>query len=318
MRASLVASLIALAAAASPAESFRLETAAPPPGEPYQPRAGVQIEWRATNDLPKALWVYKVTPQVFPSAVLSNLLVMCHLQASDAAEPPPGAPSDTNLLHFKDGKTSWNHFLLVSPAHGWIQYMDASFSHPEPTEDVPDDAKVERLALDCLFRLGIDRSQLADKPRSRYPAVGGKLGSDGKKLTAEVFQRGISFTRRIDGVLDAGKVFWIDFRSHGRIKRFDLVWRNLSPHEIYRLACPSEVIGFLRAGRAVAPMQDYDWAGSLQATNIAITGVWLYYFDEPGMKPLDYTYPYAELEMAADMGSTNTAKFYLLCPVLSK
>ena len=196
--------------------------------------------------------------------------------------------------------------------------MDASFSHPEATEDVPDDAEVERLALDCLFRLGIDRSQLADKPRSRYPAVGGKLDRQGRKLTAEVFQRGISFTRRIDGVLDAGKVFWIDFRSHGRIKRFDLVWRNVLPHELRRLASPSEVIALIRAGRAVAPMQDFDWAGSLQATEIAITDVRLYYFDKPGMEPLEFMYPYAELEMAARTGQTNASTFYLLCPILSR
>lgn len=318
MKASLVASLVAFAAVASAAEPFQPETAALPPGEPYQPRAGVQIQWKATNSLPKALWVYKVTPQVLPSAVLSNLLAMCHLQASDAAEPPPGAPSDTNLLHFKDGKTAWKHFLLVSPAHGWIQYMDASFSNLEPVEDVPDDAEVERLALDCLFRLGIDRSLLADKPRKRYPAVGGKLDRQGRKLTAEVFQRGISFTRRIDGVLDPGHVFWIDFRSHSRIERFDLVWRNLSPYEIHPLASPSEMIAFIRGGRAVAAEQSFDWAASLQARELTIKDAWLYYFDTPGMKRVDYVYPYAELEMAADMGGTNTAVFYLLCPVLSR
>jgi len=318
MRASLIASLIALASAASAAEPFRLETAALPPGERYQPPAAVQVRWKATNDLPKALWVYRVTPQVFPSAVLSNLLAVCHLQASDIAKPPPAVPPDTNLVYYRDTKTRWNHSLLITPALGWIQYMDESASAREPVESVPDDTEVERLALDCLLRIGIDRSLLADKPRSRYPAVQGKLDSHGQKLTQEVFQRGISFVRRIDGVLDAGKSFWIEFGSHGRIKRFDLVWRNLVPHEIHPLASPSELIALVRAGRAVAPMQDYDWAGSLQAAEIGITSVSLFYFDKPGMEPLEFVYPYAELEMSAGRRHTNASTFYLLCPILTK
>lgn len=312
----LVIALIIVAGLPCLADPLRLDTAALPPGERYQPPATVQVIWQATNDLPKALWVYRVIPQTFPTAVITNLLAIGHLQATDAAKPPSNLSPDRNLMYFRDKKTTRNHSLLIAPALGWVQYMDQSDSARDPVEGVPDDAKVETLALDCLLRLGIDRSLLADKPRSRYPAVQGKLDSHRQKLTEEVFQRGISFVRRVDGVPDAGKSFWIEFGNRGKIKRFELVWRNLSPHQIRALASPDEVIALIREGRAVAPMQDFDWTASLHATQLTITDVRLYYFDRPGMQPLDFMYPYAELELAAHFG-TNTSTFYLTCPILS-
>jgi hypothetical protein len=312
----LLTALIIVAGLPCPADPPRLDSAALPPGERYQPPATVQIIWKATNDLPKALWVYKVVPQEFPAAVVTNLLAIGHLQAKDTAKQPANLPLDRNLMYFRDKTTKWNHSLLIAPTLGWIQYTDQSGSSRELVEGVPGDAEVETLALDCLFRLGIDRSLLADKPRSRYPAVQGKLDSHGQKLTEEVFQRGISFVRRIDGVMDAGKSFWIEFGNRGKIKRFDLVWRSLSPHEIRPLALPNEVIAVIREGRAVAPMQDFDWTASLHATQLIITDVRLYYFDRPGIEPLDFMYPYAELELAAHFG-TNMSNFYLSCPILS-
>jgi hypothetical protein len=240
-----------------------------------------------------------------------------HFGLKDAAKAPYALGADKDAIYFRDTRTAWNHALLIAPSLGWIQYFDESSSAREPVEGVPDDAEVERLALDCLLRLGIDQSLLADKPRSRYPAIQGKLAPDGKRTTRQVFQRGISLVRRIDGILDAGKSFWIHFGSHARIKDFDLVWRNLSPHELRPLASPAEVIALIREGRAVAPMQDFDWAGSLKAARLTITDVRLYYFDRPGMEQLDFTYPYAELQIAAESGQTNTNTFYLLCPILS-
>jgi hypothetical protein len=41
------------------------------------------------------------------------------------------------------------------------------------------------------------------------------------------------------------------------------------------------------------------------------------YFNGSGMKWIDYVYPYADLQMAADFGNGNTGTFYLRCPILS-
>jgi len=64
-------------------------------------------------------------------------------------------------------------------------------------------------------------------------------------------------------------------------------------------------------------MQDFDWDCLARGKKLSITDVTLYYFDKPGMEPLDFAYPYAELKMEADSGGTNTSTFYLLCPMLS-
>jgi len=88
----------------------------------------VQFIWKATNDLPKALWVYRVIPQTFPAAVVSNLMAIGHLQANDTAKPPFNPLPDRNIMYFRDKKTKWNHSLLIAPALGWVQYMDQSGS----------------------------------------------------------------------------------------------------------------------------------------------------------------------------------------------
>jgi hypothetical protein len=41
------------------------------------------------------------------------------------------------------------------------------------------------------------------------------------------------------------------------------------------------------------------------------------YFNGSGMEWIDYVYPYADLQMAADFGNGNTGTFYLRCPILS-
>lgn len=292
------------------AESFRLE------GTPYQPTTNIEIEWNVpTNPLPHALWVFKVVPQTFPMAVVSNLMTLGRFEWTDMVKSRELPVPDKNLICFRDSKgDQWSRFLNIAPTLGWIEYGDEAAVGRGPPEGVPTNDEAERLAFDCLFRLGIDRSLLCDK-RVGYETVRGKLDASGHRLTTNLVSRGVSVGRQIDGVKEANFSFLIHFGDHGKIKDFILTWRNLLPFEAHPTATPDRIIGFIKAGKATIPVQDYDPSVSFKAKKLRIVKIIPQYFDKPGLEPLDFVYPYAVLEMAADTDG-KTATFYLHCPLM--
>ena len=142
----------------SPAESFRLE------GEPFNPSTNSEIVWSApTNNLPRGLWIYKVMPEAFSAAVVSNAMNICHFQKNDLAQPP-----DKNQIVFKNkNKFNQSHVLSIAPTLGGMDY-NSQWDYKIPIEDVPSSDEAETLARDILFQLGIDRSSLADKVQKGY------------------------------------------------------------------------------------------------------------------------------------------------------
>lgn len=294
----------------SPADSFRLE------GEAFQPSKNVEIVWNvATNDLPRNLWIYKVTPYIYSPAVLSNLMAIGGFKKDDFTKPANPPVSDTNVICFRDSKGDhWTRALTIAPTFGWIEYHDDGGNFSDPIEGVPTNDEVEKLAIDCLFQMGIDRELLCDK-RTGYDATQGKLSPDGRRLTTNIVSRGITFARQVDGVNVRGLGFRIHFGRHAKIKNFSVSWRNLLPYEAHRVATPKEMVDQIRAGHAVQlPWEDL--TGLDQAKKLDVVKITPRYFDKIGSEPLDFMYPYADLELVADMGTTNKTTFYLRCPIL--
>jgi hypothetical protein len=300
------------ASVALPADLFRLE------GESFQPPPKVEIVWSVpTSNLPFGLWVYKVVPQTFPAAVFSNLMAIGNFTKADLTKPPHTPVSDKNLIRFqtKSGH-GFTRYLNIAPTFGWIEYYSQQDAN-EPVADLPSKEETERLALDCLFQLGIDRSLVCHK-RTGYDATRGKLSREGRKLTEELFERGISFARQIDGVETRGFRFLIHFRNQGKIKDFSLSWRNLSPYEAYRVATPNQIIKMLKTGKAIIPSQANSPASLTGIEKLKIVNITTFYFDNTGSEALEFSFPYAELEMLVESGGTNKNTFYLQCPVLGE
>src|SRR5450759_1041822 len=140
----------------SSADLFRLKGL---DGSAFQPATNVDIVWRATNDLPRALWVYKPIPQNFPMAVVSNLMAIGHFNWKNLTKEPDSFIPDRDLLRFVNKKEDWTSYLESAPAFGWIEYYAAPNSEP-PYEGVPSRAEAKKLALDIFFKTGFDRSLL--------------------------------------------------------------------------------------------------------------------------------------------------------------
>jgi len=293
------------------ADTFRLDGLQ---GDPYRPQTNVVMTWAATNELPRGLWIYKAVPQEFSMAVVSNVMSICNFGWNNRRSRFDRDIADKNLISFTDKQDNWTRYLEIAPTLGWIEYnADSEVS----TNEVPSKAEVRQLALDVLFGMGIDRSLVCDE-HNGYQTVQGKLSRDGHRLTTNVVERGISFARQIDGIESKNSAcFELIVEGDARIRRLLLNWRHLIPQEPHLVATPNEIMDSIRVGQATLPLQSGDVAGVDNARKLIITDVMLRYFDNKGSKPLDFSYPFAAVKVLANLDGTNTATFYLLCPILS-
>lgn len=290
-----------------------LAKASQPPleGQPYRP-SQVEIEWKATNDYPKKLWVYKIVPQSFSGAVVSNAMEIGSFQPRHLLNP-----RDKNLLQFQNSRERPTRYLRIAPASGWMTYYDgqAKAEMTEPVAGVPGVKEAESLARDYLQKLGIDRLQILPKRGYASDQTRAKVGRDGTDVDPEVMARGVSLVRQVDGIAFYGRGnlggFWIDFGNNRRVAAFDLLWRNLLPADLRDTASAAEIVERIKAGQSVLPAPK-DLSVAKRLTILEITA---YYFGTPWEKPQDFLYPVAALKVTVGTGKEDTVE--LLCPILS-
>ncbi|MGO8764187.1 MAG: hypothetical protein ACLQSR_03515 [Limisphaerales bacterium] len=310
--------ILAIANSLSFADELRLE------GEPYQP--AIPIVWKATNEIPRSLTVYRAIPRQFSNEIISNMLQIASFE-----------PVTMELS--VDKKTmSWRHYgndgkmllrsLDISPAYGYISHHNYQTieTSTNQAQAVPTFEQVEALALDYLQRLGGDTNELFTRSSSRtdeHRTLYDKKPWKGGHVIAEDFtMRGVMFTRQVDGIRFVGEGgrggFSIEFGSHAAISHLELVWRNLRPDKQYATASPDEIIAMIKTGKAVVPlMQDADLDEVPQVKALTITGITPYFWGEIGGAPQDFVYPFAELQVVGKINETNTISFVLQCPILS-
>jgi hypothetical protein len=284
----------------SSADSFQLKGVNYPPPD-------VEIVWSApTNDLPYGLWIYKVIPQNYSMAVISNAMAVGSFQMRDIIDP-----RNTNMICFQDKKDSWRKRLKIIPSEGRMEYLD-QWESKEIPEGVPNEEEAAKLAMNYLFLLGVDRSQIINKPYIHSDIeIRSKKGLTTWEGTCKCSVR---FERRIDGLRAIGGNFDIVFGSHAIVRSFDLSWQNLLPYESHPIANGNGIISYIKNGKAVLPVPEFDFSQLSQTKILTVTKITPCYFYEPTGDGL--LHPLAELEMIADLGNTNF-NFQLRCPILS-
>ncbi|HEY3761058.1 MAG TPA: hypothetical protein VGN23_04865 [Verrucomicrobiae bacterium] len=302
----------------SPADSTWLE------GETFHPSTNTEVIWEATNDLPNGLWVYKVIPEAFSAAVVSNAMRIGNFTMKNYSKTSESIFQDKHLLYFFDWNNASNHvrrFLYIAPTLGAMQYSSGR-DYNARVEAVPTADEAQKMAEDVLFQLGIDR-ELYYHPLTGYDETSIQFKYDRQTHqliqpgTTNVTLRGVAFARRIDGVRESrGWCFMIHFRSHGEIEDFSLYWRNLLPLVSHPTLTPSQIVKAIKDGQAMLPPQFDDVAGIADAKAFTVTKITPRYFNGTGKEQMDFLKPYAELEMRADF-ATNSATFFLTCPILS-
>ncbi len=291
------------------AELYKLE------GTPFQPATNTEIVWLVTTpNLPKNLWVYKVIPQSFPMAVLSNLLNLCELKSVNMTKPANFPVSDKHGIRFATYSPSGTTIrsLDIAPNNGWIDYHNNSDATIRkgvaPTNEI-----VRELALDILHQMGIDSSLVSLKGYSEGTT---------KHDTNQPFisKRSISFFRKIEGLNEVGYCFYAKYTTHDKeplLLDFELNWRNLLPHKSFRVATVGEINEFILSGKATIPPQNIDLNALKLATKYTVTTFFPVYYGQPAFKQIDFEFPFAAVDIVADCPEGKTLSFTMYCPILA-
>jgi hypothetical protein len=293
---------------------------------------GAEIIWSTpTNNWPSALWVYKVIPQGFSPAVVSNLLALGSFTVSDRTNMLGEAPfKDKTILYFRNEDQSKH--LGIFPALGWIDYNDRkakSASQLESLTGVPDQEETTRLGLKYLRLAGIDISELAIKPgtcdldlhweRETLEYTDPKTKSSVK--VTNLF--GVYFNRRIDNINVGGLGLWggakVSFGNNAKVVDLQICWRNLKPYQLRDFPSPQQITKWVRSGKiALHSIQDGNTIRPLTShiKKLTITKATPLYDGKYQDEPMDFVCPYARFEAIAEDGSQTIAVWFI-SPILT-
>jgi len=270
------------------------------------PLAQIPIVWAApTNAWPNELWVYRVYPQEFSDAVMSNVLALASFRMSDCTRAPAAfAEKDKHALFFGNLDGHYKH-LAICPKLGFIDYYDPKAEadgYFQPVVEVPDQRETTRLGLRYLRMVGIDLSQIATKPGTSDPDLHWETRTTGfidQKTKREVNLTNrftVFFRRRIDGInvggiaLNGGMV--VGFGNHSKVVELQLYWRNLKPYELRECLSPEEIAEGLNSGQIVLPPK----AGPrTDITKLTINYGMPYYDSKFGDEPEAFVAPKVDL-----------------------
>ena len=296
----------------------------------------VEVIWSAdsSNHWPENLWVYKVIPQEFSPAVISNLMALGPFTMKDKTDSSGLFALDKKAVCFQD-KSDVLHWLEILPTLGYVKYyhqnaeakaVSAIKDVPEPAVGVPNQEETTRLGLKYLRLFGIDSSQLATKPGTNDLDLHWETQTTGwndQKTFKEIDETnvfGVIFLRWIDGLKIRGLFrggMDISFGNHAQVFQLEICWRNLQPYELHDCPLPEQVIQWIKDGqvrlRAVR--------GRLPKNirKLTITGAEFFYDGKLGNEPMDFVFPFADFTATAEgENATNNTVWFLTPLTLAK
>jgi hypothetical protein len=288
---------------------------------------GMKIIWAVpTNVWPvDKIWSYKVIPQEFSDAVISNVMAIGSFTMKDKIKLPAEVLAvDKKAFGFRD-KADELHWLEILPTLGYIEYSDehaqARFTSsvkdvPSPIIGVPNESETTQLGLKYLRLLGIDVDEIARKPNSSnfdlHWAKRSREWTDQKtkKEVDEVIEYGVFFTRRIDGIEGSGfgDVF-IQFGNNAKVSELKLSWRNLQPYQLLdNFVTPEQIIKSIQSGQTPLPTLE-GWPID-EIKTLTITNATPRYSRKHEDEPMDFVVPALQLDAIIDNGQTNRSIWF--------
>lgn len=282
---------------------------------------GTKVIWAVpTNVWPvDKIWSYKVIPQEFSDAVISNVMAIGSFTAKDKVKLSADALAiDKKAILFKDkAETKW---LEVLPTLGYIKYYDGNAEAkavsaikdvPEAVAGVPDLTGATQLGLKYMRLLGIDSSQIARKPGTLDFDLHWEvktrewIDQKTKKPVDEIQGFGINFTRCVNGIEIAGfgDVF-VSFGNNAKVHELEVSWRNLQPYQLLdNFVTPEQVVQSIRRRQTALPILE-GWPID-EIKTLTITNATPRYSRKRADEPLDFVVPALQLDAIIDNGKTN-------------
>ncbi len=290
-------------------------------------RTNLVVRWIAPeNPWPKTIWVYQVIPTKFSPEVISNLMAIGSFTEKD--------------------KTNWNgigfsnsgRHLQLNFTGGEIFYDSRHvYSRTNVPKGVPETNQLFGLTTNLISKVGIDLSEVKKDENGKPivwfdPSDHGTTYHSPQGVVTIVNYRRTRFSRVIDGIelgFDDGEV---EFGEHGKITMIQISWRSLAREKSYPAATPSDIIKWMREGRAFqkrfagprAEEKDFDWATvksvtvkkakAIYAGDSFFRGKREDYKGDPNSP--SWVKPYANLWVTVDTGTTNI-DVQIVCPIMS-
>lgn len=295
-------------------------------GPPFSAQ-GINIVWQApSNRWPTNIWVYKVVPQNFPPATVSNLMAIGGFTKKDKTHVEGQPPfKDKRLMYFANEEKT--RHLGIFPPLGYLYYRDdeATTRGRDRAKRVPSETEAVELALQYADKLSIPRPELVNKEDGSglYVARTVDTRSWTDKATQEqvkeVIRRGVSFIRQVDGIpltgigTDGG--FSIAFTVEGKVASLELIWRRFERHKLQRVSSPAEIVERIKQGQAkVHPFHSSSLNG---AKKLTISKVTPFYLGADGETQQDFMYPFASLEGEIEFVDGRKTGIALKCQILA-
>jgi hypothetical protein len=278
----------------------------------YHPSPDIEVIWKAETNWPRVLRIYKATPGNFLTTTISNALTLASFGKQDLVV------SNHSVIRFQDHKGDrWTRSLDILPAHGQILYRSRAGLNGPP-EGVPSDEEVAKRAWEFSARLGIERSQLIEKPEN--------CKSETCERSTEICARGISLTRIVDGLEIDETGFGVNFGNHAQLRSFYLIWPSLQNSESSPTATREQISAWIKEGKALPTVEELQDPATIkklaEAKKLTITKITLRYGqgrygEMPTGESEQLVSPFGLLEGIAEVGDSNiNCKFY--CPILSQ
>jgi hypothetical protein len=283
--------------------------------------ADIRIIWAVpTNVWPvDKIWSYKVIPQKFSEAVVSNVMAVGSFTMVEKIKLPPEALAiDKEALAFgnKDGTRE----LVIAPALGYMEYSDENADAkmisaikgvPEPVVGVPDLPEATQLALKYARLLGIDVSLFARKPHTNdfdlhwIVETRGWTDPNTKKRIKEIDDFGVCFDRCIDGFpVSSFGDFEVYFGNNAKVSRLIVSWRNLQPYELRgNLISPEQVVKSIEDGHTRLPRLPEQLMDGIKT--VTITNAIPRYNRKLADQPMDFVIPALQLDAIISSVKTN-------------
>lgn len=305
-----IATIFCLAAAAAFAANPPLQDFC----SPFDGR-NCEVIWNAPANLPTSVKIYSVVPTKFTAETVSNLLQIAELKPNQRKRVDQGGVfAGKDVRFFGDRQeTRWLHLI---PSQGFIvagkKGAIAEIPKQKPV-GVPDDTEVLRLGLNLLGKIGISKSELATNADGKVllnfseASVLQKIKPSGQIVT-NIVQRGINFTRQIDGIPVSGMAgISMKFGNEGNLADLSVVWRAIKPDKDCPVPSPAECISRIKSGRTFIPdVEPFKTEKDRTFKRLTITTASLYYWENAGSQPQSRICPFAILEAKTDQPGENS------------
>lgn len=291
--------------------------------------AGMKIIWAVPTNAwppPYKIWTYKVIPQQFSDAVVSNTMAIGSFTMKDKRKLSAEALAlDKKALSFANkDETKW---LAIAPSLGYIEFYD---EHAEagikitvkdsvtnavnvPAIGVPDQAETTQLGLNYLRLLGIDIDEIARQNDANnldlHWSKGTRKWTDqntGKDIS-DVYDFGVYFTRRIDGINMSGfGDIFVQFGDNAKVSKLEVSWRNLQPYQLHdNFITPEQIVKLIQSGQT--PVTSLPGWPMTSIRTLTITNAVPCYVrpHKQGDEPVDFIVPALQLDAIMDNGKTN-------------